>query len=62
VQGLINQENGRYSYYARQFEAILKALPGTALAPDPGTPADPNTPTDPAEPPAPVDPANPGGS
>jgi hypothetical protein len=61
VQGLINQESGRYADYVRRFDAILKALPNAVLEPDPGTPTDPDNPTDPADPADPADPNNPGG-
>lgn len=50
MQDLIVAERGRYQDYVRRFEAIMKALPGATLDPDPADPADPNTPTDPDTP------------
>jgi hypothetical protein len=57
VQGLINQEAGRYQDYVRRLNAILAALPNTSAIPpvDPGTPVDAATPA----PGIPVDPATP---
>lgn len=70
VQGLINQENGRYADYVRRFNAILAALPNTTNIPplepdpdqptDPVVPTDPNTPVDPTEPTDPNQPVDPG--
>lgn len=64
MQDLIVAERGRYQDYVRRFDAIMKALPGVALDPDPAIPTDPNTPADPttpADPSAPVDPSDPDG-
>jgi len=51
VQGLVNQEAGRYADYVRRFNAILEALPQTTTIPplDP-EPVDPAGPADPADP------------
>jgi hypothetical protein len=59
VQGLINQEAGRYADYLRRFDAIMKALPNAVLEPVPGAPTDPNAPTDPSNPVEPSNPAEP---